>query len=183
MGACHSGRGAERRSGADPAVERLCRPTQNESAPRNARHNGVLRFQGQSVGTIGSMRTLAASAVVKNAEGQVLLVLRANEPDAGCWTIPGGRVEPGETLEDAAVREAFEETGLRMTVEHEVGTLDVANGPDEVFEIHDFLAHVVAGDLVAGDDAADVGWFGREDLEDMPLTPNLLAYLIDYGVL
>lgn len=139
--------------------------------------------RGQSVGTIGSMRTLAASAVVKNAEGQVLLVLRANEPDAGCWTIPGGRVEPGETLEDAAVREAFEETGLRITVEHEVGTLDVANGPDEVFEIHDFLAHVVAGDLVAGDDAADVGWFGREDLEDMPLTPNLLAYLIDYGVL
>jgi len=91
------------------------------------------------------MRTLAASAVVKNAEGQVLLVLRANEPDAGCWTIPGGRVEPGETLEDAAVREAFEETGLRMTVEHEVGTLDVANGPDEVFEI-------------AADDAAGTGW-------------------------
>ena len=66
-------------------------------------------------------------------------MLRANEPDAGCWTIPGGHVEPGETLEDAAVREAFEETGLRVAVEHEVGTLDLANGPDEVYEIHDFL--------------------------------------------
>ncbi len=121
--------------------------------------------------------------MVKNAEGQVLLVLRANEPDAGCWTIPGGHVEPGETLEDAAVREAFEETGLRVAVEHEVGTLDLANGPDEVYEIHDFLAHVVSGDVVAGDDAADVGWFGREELEDMPLTHDLLGYLTKYGVL
>jgi len=138
-------------------------------------------LQGLSVGTIGSVRTLAASAVVKNAEGQVLLVLRANEPDAGCWTIPGGHVEPGETLEDAAVREAFEETGLRVAVEHEVGTLDLANGPDEVYEIHDFLAHVVSGDVVAGDDAADVGWFGREELEGMPLTHDLLGYLTKYG--
>lgn len=140
-------------------------------------------MQGLSVGTIGSVRTLAASAVVKNAEGQVLLVLRANDPDAGCWTIPGGHVKPGETLEDAAVREAFEETGLRVAVEREVGTLDLANGPDEVYEIHDFLAHVVAGDVVAGDDAADVGWFGREELEDMPLTHDLLGYLTKYGVL
>lgn len=107
----------------------------------------------------------------------------ANEPDAGCWTIPGGQVEPGETLEDAAVREAFEETGLRVDVEYEVGTLDLANGPDEVYEIHDFLAHVVAGDVVAGDDAADVGWFGREELEDMTLTHDLLGYLTKYGVL
>ena len=126
-------------------------------------------MQGLSVGTIGSVRTLAASAVVKNAEGQVLLVLRANEPDAGCWTIPGGHVEPGETLEDAAVREAFEETGLRVAVEHEVGTLDLANGPDEVYEIHDFLAHVVSGDVVAGDDAADVGCSGEKSWKTCPL--------------
>jgi len=140
-------------------------------------------LQGLFVGTIRSVRTLAASVVVKNAEAQVLLVLRANEPEAGCWTIPGGHVEPGETLEDAAVREAFEETGLRVSVEHEVGILDLANGPDEILEIHDFLAHVVAGDLVAGDDAADVGWFGQEALQDMPLTHDLLGYLTEYGVL
>lgn len=64
-----------------------------------------------------------------------------------------------------------------------MGSLDVSNGPDEVLEIHDFLAHVVDGDLVAGDDAADVGWFGRTEMEGMLLTPDLLTYLVRYGVL
>ena len=45
------------------------------------------------------------------------------------------------------------------------------------------MAHFVSGDVVAGDDAADVGWFGREELEDMPLTHDLLGYLTKYGVL
>ena len=129
------------------------------------------------------MRSLAASAVVKNAHGQLLLVLRSHEPEAGYWTVPGGRVEPGESLEAAAVREVFEETGLHIVVEREVWSLDLANGPDEVYEIHDFLAHVVDGDLVAGDDAADVGWFGRREMEGLPLTHDLLGYLTRYEVL
>lgn len=121
--------------------------------------------------------------LVEDAENKVLLVLRSREPDAGCWSVPGGRVELGESLEDAAVREAFEETGLHVAIEREVWSLDVSNGPDETFEIHDFLAHVVGGDLVAGDDAADVGWFGLQEMEDMPLTPDLVAYLTKHGVL
>lgn len=129
------------------------------------------------------MRVLAASAVVMNTRGEVLLVLRSKEPQAGRWTVPGGRVEPGETLEDAAVRETFEETGLRVAVDHEVWSLDLANGADEVYEIHDFLAHVVSGEVVAGDDAADVGWFGRQEMEAMPLTDDLLGYLTRHGVL
>lgn len=126
---------------------------------------------------------MAASAVVRDADDKILLVLRSREPDAGCWSVPGGRVEPGESLKDAATREAFEETGLRIAIEREVWSLDVPNGPDEVYEIHDFLAHVVDGNMVAGDDAADVGWFGQREMEDMPLTPDLLAYLTGYGVL
>ena len=81
------------------------------------------------------------------------------------------------------MRETFEETGLRVVIEREVWSLDVSNGPDEVYEIHDFLVHVVDGDLVAGDDAADVGWFDQQEIENMPLTPDLLAYLTGYGVL
>ena len=110
-------------------------------------------------------------------------MLRSCEPDAGCWSVPGGRVEAGESLGDAAVREALEETGLRVVVEREVGSLDFSDGPDHVFEIHDFLAHVVGGNMVAGDDAADVGWFEREEMERMLLTPDLLTYLTRYGVL
>jgi len=130
-----------------------------------------------------SMRTLAASVVVRDPQDRILLVLRSFEPDAGCWSVPGGRVEPGESLADAAVREAFEETGLRVVVEREVWSLDVLDGPDHVFEIHDFLAHVVGGNMVAGDDAADIGWFEREQMERMALTPDLLTYLTRYSVL
>ena len=129
------------------------------------------------------MRKLAASVVVPDDDGRILLVLRAHEPEAGCWSVPGGRVEPGESLEDAAVREAFEETGLHVVVEREVGSLDLGDGAGDVLEIHDFLAHVVGGDLVAGDDAADVGWFGREELEAMRLTTDLVTHLTEYGVL
>lgn len=128
-------------------------------------------------------RSLAASAVVTNAHGQLLLVLRSRAPEAGCWTVPGGRVEPGESLEDAAVREVFEETGLHIEVEREVWSLELANGPNETYEIHDFLAHVVDGNLVAGDDAADVGWFGRQEMERLPLTHDLLGYLTRAEVL
>lgn len=129
-----------------------------------------------------NVRTLAASVVVRDPGDRILLVLRSSEPDAGCWSVPGGRVEPGESLADAAAREAFEETGLRVIVEREVWSLDVLDGPDNVFEIHDFLAHVVGGNMVAGDDAADVGWFDREQMERMPLTPDLLTYLTRYGI-
>ncbi|MGE3449367.1 MAG: NUDIX domain-containing protein [Microbacteriaceae bacterium] len=93
------------------------------------------------------------------------------------------RVEPGESLEAAAARETLEETGLRVAVEREVWSLGLPNGTDEVYEIHDFLAHVVDGDLVAGDDAADVGWFGRREMEGLPLTHDLLGYLSRSGVL
>lgn len=129
------------------------------------------------------MRTLAAAAVVKNLDGNILLVRRAHQPEAGSWTIPGGKVEPGESLEGAAARETFEETGLHVVIDREVGVLDLANGPDQIYEIHDFLAHVISGELVAGDDAADVGWFTRAEMEAMTLTTDLLSYLTRYGVL
>lgn len=121
--------------------------------------------------------TLAAGVVVLDDAGRVLLALRGHEPDAGRWSVPGGRVEPGESLTDAAVREAREETGLHVALERELWSLEVANGDDGTFEIHDFLAHVVGGELEAGDDAADVGWFTREQLRELPLTADLLGYL------
>lgn len=127
-------------------------------------------------------RILAASAVVKNAEGSLLLIKRAKPPEAGCWTLPGGRVENGECLEEAAVREVYEETGLIIRIHRELGQLDLSDGRGGTFEIHDFLASLADGELVAGDDAAEAGWFSAHQLADLNLTQNLLAYLRRYGV-
>lgn len=122
-------------------------------------------------------RILAASGVVRDDHGRFLLVLRATEPEAGQWTVPGGRVEVGETLKHAAAREVLEETGIVCEIVREVWSLEVESGHDAVYEIHDFLARPVAGDLRAGDDAADAGWFTPAEMARLPLTTDLLGYL------
>jgi 8-oxo-dGTP diphosphatase len=127
-------------------------------------------------------RVLAASGVVRDQQGRFLLVLRANDPEAGRWTVPGGRVDAGETLQQAAAREVVEETGLDCEILHELWSLDVAHG-DVVYEIHDFLARPVGGELRAGDDAADAGWFTPDEMARMPLTSDLLGYLGRAGLL
>ncbi len=124
------------------------------------------------------MRTvLAAGAVVRDPAGRLLLVQRGRDPEAGRWTLPGGRVEAGESPPDAAAREVAEETGLVVAVGREWLVLDRPAGPDAVFEIHDFVAEPVGGALRAGDDAADVGWFTPAELARLPLTTDLLAHL------
>ncbi|MBP2537044.1 NUDIX hydrolase [Agrobacterium tumefaciens] len=126
--------------------------------------------------------TLAASAVVLDGQKRILLVQRANPPDKGCWTLPGGRVDPGETLELAAISEIFEETGLVVRIVRELGKLHVPDGKGGIYEIHDFLAEKISGEASAGDDAAAIGWFRNDELSKLPLTPDLLHYLNLYGV-
>lgn len=124
---------------------------------------------------------LGASVVVV-ADGAILLVQRGHEPQLGRWSVPGGRVEPGETLRQAATREAYEETGLEVRVGRELWSLLIPDG-DRTFEVHDFAATVTGGTLRAGDDAADVRWIPFEELEDLPLTDGLMGYLRGGGIL
>lgn len=120
--------------------------------------------------------THCAGAVVLDDSGRVLLVRRANEPSRGLWSLPGGRVEPGETAADAAAREVLEETGLVVSVGRLLARVDL--GP---FYVDDFAARVVSGSLVAGDDALDAGWFTVDEMRSMALSPNLLAELERMG--
>lgn len=126
---------------------------------------------------------LAASAVITDDGGRVLLVLRGTEPEKGRWSVPGGSVEPGETLAEAAAREAFEETGLRVSVGRELWCVTIPAGDGRVFEVHDFAATVTGGELSPGDDADDARWVTPAEFDQLPLTTNLADYLRGAGIL
>lgn len=124
----------------------------------------------------------AASAVLVDDDGRVLLVKRGHAPQQGCWSVPGGRVEPGETPAEAAVREVFEETGLVVTVGEELWTATVPFDAGHVYEVHDFAATVIGGVLRCGDDADDARWVAPAELDGLPLTTGLIGYLRGAGV-
>ncbi|MEO9327176.1 NUDIX hydrolase [Gordonia aurantiaca] len=130
-----------------------------------------------------SRRIVAVGAVLTDEQGRILLIQRRNPPGAGKWTVPGGKVEPGESLQAAVEREMLEETGLHVEVGELLWTVDIPTGVDDaVFEVHDFAARVRSGTLRAGDDAADAGWFGVEEMADLPVTRGLVEYLRAHGV-
>lgn len=99
---------------------------------------------------------------VENGVKQVVLILRTSEPGKGRWSFPAGFVERGEDPAQTAVREAWEETGLRVEVIGLVGLW--TNGPTLV---HDYAARMIGGALLAADDAADARWFNADTLPDL----------------
>lgn len=110
--------------------------------------------------------------------GRMLLILRANEPGAGRWSIPGGRVEAGETDHEAVVRELAEETGIAVDPGSLVGR--VVRGP---YDIADYRCTAVGGELRAGDDAADARWVDSAEFARLPLADGLVEALTEWGVL
>lgn len=120
----------------------------------------------------------AVGVVIMDA-GRILLVQRGHAPQAGRWTIPGGRVEPGESLPQAAAREALEETGLVVEIGAQVYRLTIADGDTEL-DIRDFEATIIGGELEAGDDAADIAWVDLDRLDEYDVTPQLLVFLDEY---
>ncbi len=125
----------------------------------------------------------AASAVIVDDQGRILLVLRGHEPQRGRWSVPGGSAEPGETLEQAAAREALEETGLRVRIGRELWTVTLPTVDGRLYEVHDFAATVIDGTLTPGDDAADARWVTPAELDELPLTAGLKDYFVGAGII
>jgi 8-oxo-dGTP diphosphatase len=119
--------------------------------------------------------------VIKDPGGRMLLIRRGHEPGAGLWSLPGGRVEPGETDQQAVAREIREETGLRVVCGRLLGTAELPGPAATVAVIRDYLAEVTGGELAAGDDAADARWVGQAELAGLPVTDGLAGLLAAWG--
>jgi 8-oxo-dGTP diphosphatase len=115
-------------------------------------------------------------------DGSILLVRRGKPPSEGLWSVPGGRLEWGETLVQAVAREVLEETGLDV----EVG--DVAGVVERIYEdfhyvIVDYFVHVRGGALRAGGDVREARWVPYGDVESLPLAPGVAEALRGFGAL
>jgi 8-oxo-dGTP diphosphatase len=110
-----------------------------------------------------------------------LLIKRGHEPGAGLWSLPGGRIEPGETHQQAVAREIREETGLSVECRRLLGAVELPGPDGAVIDVSDYLAVVTGGELAAGDDAADVAWVTAADLDGLPVTQGLAGYLAAWG--
>lgn len=124
---------------------------------------------------------VAVGAVVIRDE-RLLLVKRGQEPAKGKWTLPGGRLEAGEYLEEAIAREVREETGLRVSAERLLGIFEVVGDPHYVI-----LDYICAPDgdieLTAGDDVEEVRWVPLDEVASLDCTPRFVETLTAWGVL
>ena len=122
-------------------------------------------------------------------EDKVLLVLRGKPPAEKQWSIPGGCVELGETLQEAAEREITEETGIVIQAKKPIYTFDVIERDENGhirfhYVIVDLAADYVSGELRAGDDAVDASWVSHKDLNNRNVseaTRKLLAQCYGFG--
>ncbi len=116
------------------------------------------------------------------AQDRLLMVRRGRGPAQGEWSVPGGRVERGETLAEAVVRELDEETGLHGLCGEFLGWVERI-GPDHHFVILDFQVVVLDDDLPrAGDDAVEATWVPLSALGELRVVDGLVEFLADHGI-
>ncbi len=122
-------------------------------------------------------------ALVYDQKARLLLIRRGQEPALGLWSLPGGRVESGESLAAAVVREVFEETGLVVAAGSIVGEVLRPGPGGRVYAITDFAVERVGGHLRSGDDAREARFVDATELSRLPLSPGLHEILRQWDAL
>ncbi|QTO17539.1 NUDIX hydrolase [Burkholderia seminalis] len=136
--------------------------------------------QPSAIGAAATVRPVPAVIGIVLRERDVLLVRRANPPDAGCWGFPGGKIEPGEPIADAVIREIAEETTVAVDALDAFTALDAfdydAGGAvRQHFIMVAVLCRWLRGTPAAGDDALDARWFALDELDrdDVPMSAGV----------
>ncbi len=99
---------------------------------------------------------------------EVLLIKRGKQPRKGEWSIPGGRIEPGESEMQACLRELMEETGVKAEISAKIAHIP-ARFDGQAYDLHDYLAIWTDGEPLAADDAADAIFVNAEQLAAIPM--------------
>ena len=119
--------------------------------------------------------------------GRILLVKRGQEPAKGTWSIPGGRVEAGESDADAVEREVREETGLAVQAGPFAGVVERDAPTGDVYVIRDYVCRPARGadasDVRGGDDAEEAAWFTPEQVRALVTSPGLVEAIEGWGLL
>ena len=131
-----------------------------------------------------SASAVPCAGVIVVEGGAILLVRRGHEPGKGRWSLPGGRIESGESAADAARREGLEETGLELEIDAVAGVAELGDPGTTRYHVTDFLAHRsdVNSMPVAGSDADDVAFVELDRLVALELSSGLLEWLVDHGI-
>jgi len=130
---------------------------------------------------VTGLRPEVCVGAVAVAGDRILLVRRGTEPGRGLWSVPGGRVEAGEALADAVVRELAEETRVLGTCGPLLGVAEVRDGGRH-FVVLDYLVVAEPEPAVAGTDVDEAAWVPLSAVQDLPLVPGLFRFLVEHGV-